>query len=105
MALVTTVITSHVPGDRKFTRFTLALDASYPTGGYPLPTAAQLGFNSSTTWILPVCFSALVAAVAGGDFVINKATNKIQMFTAAGAEFAAATSFAGVTIEGIAEGF
>lgn len=106
MAATTTVNNSHVPGDRKRVSFTLAGDTSYPTGGYPIPTAAQLNL-SQVTDLQFTNYNAVASAsaLAAADYVVNNTTNKVQLITPAGIEVAAAVNVSAFSIDGIAEGF
>lgn len=103
MSLGIEINSSAVPGGRRRVQFTLAADNAYPTGGYPAPTAAQLGFGTGIDYLaITSITSAPIAAVS--SFAYNKSTGKIQAVTPAGAEVANGTSLANVTVDGIAEG-
>lgn len=106
MAATVAVKTSHIPGDKKRVAFTQTFDASYPTGGYPLPTAQQLGLNQITD----ITFggfnaAASAAALPASDYTVNKSTSKIQLVTPAAVEVTAATDVHLFSVDGVAEGY
>lgn len=83
----------------------VALDASYPTGGYVVPTSIPI----STIHAM----SPAGSNTAGQGYVMqyNKQTGKIQMFWTGGAtaavlqEVAAGTSFSSATLTVLSMGF
>lgn len=91
---------NHVHGDQRLTVTSVALDASYPTGGYAI-TAAQLGLNSVAHTISSV-------SVAGTGGIVHThytpSTGKLSCYTAT-AEIANATDVSAETVEITAFGY
>lgn len=83
--------TSAVIGDRVQLVTDLTLDTSYATGGYSLAPAIN-GFT--TIDFVDAQLTPITGAVL---FMFNYATQKLQVFTNAGAEVAAATNLSTVT--------
>lgn len=76
--------TPTVPGSIRAIYLKVTFDASYPTGGYAI-TPTQLGFASQIVFIDPNIGDAAHLPVW------NVATQKLQVFTAQGAEVANTT--------------
>lgn len=69
-----------VPGDRFNKRVRATGDAAYPTGGYPAPTPAQLGFG------VQIDYAAIANQHPGGTdsfWLWNTATQKLQLIVSA----------------------
>ena len=98
MALTATALGSAVPGNLRVSRITVALDASYPTGGYTI-TPALFGFQFLDHAVVTTFTGVPVNC---GEFAFNEVTNKLIMLTSAGVQVTAATSLVGtsVNIEG-----
>lgn len=95
-----------VPGSKQRLSITMTFDASYPAGGYPIPTAAQLGITTITD-LQFTNFNAVASAtaLAAVDYVVNNTTNKVQLVTIAGVEVASAVNVSAFSVDGIAEGY
>lgn len=106
MAAAFTVGNKHVPGDKQRLSIMMTFDASYPAGGYPVPTAAQLGLNKITD-LQFTNFNAVAStvALAAVDYVVNNTTNKVQLVTIAGIEVAAAVPVNTFSVDAIVEGY
>jgi hypothetical protein len=67
------------PGDRFWAFVEIALDNSYPTGGYSLAAlAALLGWNS-IEHIIPSCLGPNLSAVCN-DFSYDQPNQKVKLF-------------------------
>lgn len=90
-----------VMGDERVTITNVTLDASYPTGGYPL-TPAQLGGLGTVRYA--ISSGVVVVATGPSETYYNIAAGKLQCFSAAG-EIANATSLAGAVCQVVAYGY
>ena len=78
MALTVTVRRTLNDKDARLVAATITFDNSYPTGGETL-AVADLGLDSAIDAVIP--------ALGGSDVVVyNRATGKLQVFTADGTE-------------------
>lgn len=92
---VSTNPTQEVVGDRVQACVDVTLDSSYTTGGYSL---APLCGSSSSSIPAPDFVDAQLLPITGAVlFLYNFATQKLQVFTNAGAEVANATNLSTVT--------
>lgn len=103
-ARVNTNPTQTVVGDRTQVCTDLTLDNSYPTGGYTLTGLT----GSNGTIPTPDFVDAQLLPISGAVlFLYNYSTNKLQVYTNAGAEVANATDLHTVTgrIQVLGKGF
>ena len=97
MAASATQVSRTVPGAKFYYDFDLVGDNSYPTGGYDVSSASFWGLNAINQ-IIPICFTAGMASGVS-DFQFTRATGKLMLFTAAGAQVSNGADMSAVKIK------